>query len=321
MILLERTKPHQLCYMHALVRRLHPADEEFPDYHARLSNLEAGFYGEQRTDRELADFSIPHRHYLLHNMELLNPQGFTHQIDTIVFTPHFLLILEIKNMTGRLFYKPGHFEFGRIRQDGATENFNDPFEQAYRHQLLLESLLRSWNIHMPVEYAVVITNQNAVLDESLRELPIFHVSGLRRSINRLFIKYPEPRLTDAVFEQASKRLMAALHRTRPKRRVSPDRLKKGVLCPRCEFQNVMQYTARNWHCKSCNTKDKTALRQALDDYRLLINDQITNKAFREFVGIESISAASKILLRLGFEKIGDKRGAFYIIPEDCMKDK
>ena len=89
MILLERTKPHQLRYMQALVRRLHPTDGELPDYHARLSNLEAGLYGEQRTDREFADSRFPHRHYLLHNMELLNPQGFSHQIDTIVFTPHF----------------------------------------------------------------------------------------------------------------------------------------------------------------------------------------------------------------------------------------
>ena len=321
MILLERTKPHQLRYMHALVRRIHPADEEFPDYHTRLSNLEAGFYGEQRIDREFADFTIPHRHYLLHNMELLNPQGFTHQIDTIVFTSHFLLILEIKNMTGQLSYKLGHYEFGRIRQDGMKENFTDLFEQAYRHQLLLERILRSWNIDMPVEYAVVITNQNAVLDESLRGLPIFHMSGLRRSINRLFVKYPEPRLTDAAFEQAGGRLMAALHRTMPKRRVTADRLKKGVLCPRCEFRNVMHYTARNWHCRSCNSRDKTALRQALDDYRLLISERITNKEFREYVGIESISVASKILSRLGFEKIGDKRGAFYIIPEDCIRDK
>ena len=321
MILLERTKPHQLRYIHALIRRLHPADEELPDYQVRLSNLEAGFYGEQRADREFADFHFPHRHYLLHNMELLNPQGFPHQIDTIVFTPHFLLIIEIKNMTGRLFYKPGHFEFGRTRQDGTTENFNDPFEQAYRHQLLLEGMLRSWNIDMPVEYAVVITNQNAVLDESLEGLPIFHMSGLRRSINRLFVKYPMPRLTDTAFEQAGGRLMDALHRTMPKRRVTADRLKKGVLCPRCEFRNVMHYTARSWHCKSCNTRDKTALRQALDDYRLLVDERITNKQFREYVGIKSMPVASKILSRLGFEKIGDKRGAFYIIPEDCMEDK
>ena len=53
-------------------------------------------------------------------------------------------------------------------------------------------------------------------------------------------------------------------------------------------------------------------------FYLLFSDCITNQQFREFVGIESMQVASKILSRLGFEKIGDKRGRFYIIPEDCL---
>jgi ribosomal protein L37AE/L43A len=321
MLLLERTKPHQLRYIRALVRRMHHTDEELLHYHARLSNLEAGFYGEQRSDREFADFTIPHKHYLLHNLELLNPQGFSHQMDTVVFTLHFLLIIEIKNITGQLFYKPGHHEFGRKRQDGTKENFSDPFEQAYRHKLLLEDILHSWNINLPVEYAVVMTNQNAMIDASLQGLPIFHLSGLRRFLHQLFIKYPEARLIESVFEKTSEQLLRAIQRTTPKRLVALDRLKKGVLCPSCEFQAAMHYTAGNWQCKVCHTRDKKALLQALDDYRLLVSERITNQEFREFTGIDSIQVASKILSRLGFEKVGDKRGRFYIIPEDCIKDK
>lgn len=321
MLLLERTKPRQLYYTQALVRRMCRTDEEWPDYHNRLSNLQAGFYGEQRSDRELADFTIPHKHYLLHNLELLNLQDFPHQMDSIVFSPHFLLILEIKNITGQLFYKLGHHEFGRIRMDGTKENFSDPFEQAYRHKLFVEDLLHSWGITMPVEYAIVIANQNAMLDESLRGLPIFHVSGLRRSINHLFEKYPDTRMTEETFEMAAKRLIDALHRPNPKRRVPLDRLKKGVLCPHCEYQAVMQYTAGSWYCSSCSTRDKKALRQALDDYRLLVSERITNKEFRDFVGIKSMQVASKILSRLELEKTGNKRGRVYIIPEDWMAGK
>lgn len=320
MLLLERTKPHQLRYTRALVRRMYRTDEELLDYHARLANQEAGFYGEQRSDREFADFTIPHKHYLLHNLELLNPQGFPHQIDSVVFTLHFLLILEIKNITGQLFYKPGHHEFGRIRQDGTKENFSDPFEQAYRHKLLLEDMLCSWGINLPVEYAVIITNQNAMLDSSLQGLPIFHVSGLRRSLHQLFAKYPEAQLTEPALEKAGEQLLGAIQRTTPKRRVALDRLKKGVLCPSCDFQAAMHYTAGNWQCSACNTRDKKALLHALEDYRLLVSERITNKEFRDFTGIGSIQVASKILSRLGFEKVGDKRGRVYIIPEDCRKE-
>ena len=316
MLALKRTKSNQLLYMQALLRRLHAHDEHFSNTQTEVNNLEAGYFGEQRIDREFTDFTMLHNHYLLHNVELLTSHGSSHQIDSIVLTSHFLLILEIKNITGTLLYKPDHHEFSRLRKDGIVENFTDPFEQAYRHQLLIERLLRSWRIQLPVEYAVVIANQNAVLDESLRGFPIFHLTGLRRYINNLFLKYPAH---DVKLEQVSNHLLGLIHRHPPKRRITDtNRLKKGVLCVKCDFKSWMDYQNRSWCCRTCGTRDKNALRWALHDYRLLIGERITNQQFREFVGIESMQVASKILSRLGFEKVGDKRGRFYIIPEDCL---
>ena len=197
-----------------------------------------------------------------------------------------------------------------------TNDASELFEQAYRHQLFIDRLLHSWHIRLPVEYAVVIVNQNAVLDESLRGFPIFHLSGLRRYINNLFLKYPA---RDVKLEQVSNQLLRLIHRHPPKRRINDtDRFKKGVLCMKCDFKSSMAYQNRSWCCRMCGTRDKNALRWALHDYRLLIGQHITNQQFREFVGIESMQVASKILSRLGFEKIGDKKGRFYIIPEDCL---
>ena len=316
MIVLKRTKSNQFLYMQALLRRMHVHDEHFSNTQSEVNNLEAGYSGEQRVDREFIDFTIPNAHYLLHNVELLTNHGSSHQIDSIVLTSHFLLILEIKNITGTLLYKPDYHEFSRLRKDGIVENFTDPFEQAYRHQLLIERLLHSWRIQLPVEYAVVIANQNAVLDESLRGFPIFHLTGLRRYINNLFLKYPA---RDVKLEQVSNRLLGLIHRHPPKRRITDtNRLKKGVLCVKCDFKSWMDYQNRSWYCRTCGTRDKNALRWALHDYRLLIGERITNQQFREFVGIESIHTASKILTRSGLEKVGDNKGRVYIITEDWI---
>ena len=150
----------------------------------------------------------------------------------------------------------------------------------------------------------------------MRGFPIFHLTGLRRYINNLFSKYPA---RDVELAQVSNRLLGLIHRHPPKRRITDtNRLKKGVLCVKCDFKSWMDYQNRSWCCRTCGTRDKNALRWALHDYRLLIGERITNQQFREFVGIESMQVASKILSRLGFEKIGDKRGRFYIIPEDCL---
>ena len=316
MLILQRKKSNQLLYIQALFRRMHEHDEHFSNTQTELNNLQAGYFGEQRIDREFTDFTIPQPHYLLHNVELLTSHGSSHQIDSIVLTSHFLLILEIKNITGTLLYKPNHHEFSRLRKDGIIENFTDPFEQAYRHQLFIERLLHSWQIRLPVEYAVVIVNQNAVLDESLGGFPIFHLTGLRRYINNLFMKYPK---RDVDLAQVSNRLLGLIHRHPPKRRIiDTDRLKKGVLCVKCEFKSWMDYQNRSWCCRTCGTRDKNAIRWALHDYRLLIGERITNQQFREFVGIESVHAASKILTRLGLEKVGDNKGRAYIITEDWI---
>ncbi|MEK4230597.1 nuclease-related domain-containing protein [Solibacillus sp. FSL H8-0538] len=320
MLLLNRKKSIQHIYLQALLRRLYDLEHDYSTFQQQLMKFEAGLSGEQRVDRELLDFSIPGKHFLLQNVELLNHQTFPHQIDSILLTPNFLLILEIKNITGTLLFKPEFHEFTRVRLDGTAENFLNPFDQAYRHQLFLQQLLKQWNVHVPIKYVVVIANQNAVLDNSLKNYPIFHLSGLRLFINRLFQKYPQASLNSEMLEKVARRLLASVQRSAPNRPVDASRIRKGVLCAHCDFKELMRYQYGSWCCTKCSVRNKRAVRQAMHDYRLLISERITNKEFRDFVGIESIQIASKILMRLGFEKVGEKRGRYYIIPEEVFEE-
>ncbi|WP_431027839.1 nuclease-related domain-containing protein [Lysinibacillus sp. LZ02] len=313
MLILERKKSSQLLYYQALLRRIYKHDVEYEDFHKQFISLEAGHSGEQRTDREFIDIALTHPHYLLYNLELLNAQGTSHQIDSILFTPNFLLIVEIKNMNGTLFYTAAHHQFGRIRHNGQVDIFSDPFAQSHRHQKVLERLLHRWGFRIPVMYVVVVANSNVRFDHSLQHYPILQLSGLR-----LFEQYSTEYANTTELEKLSMYLLNTLHRPAVKRFVASERLRKGVLCAKCQFQEVMIYVNRTWYCTKCGEQDKKAVHQALHDYRLLISDRITNKEFRDFVGIESMQVASKILSRLGYEKIGDKRGRVYIIPEDCL---
>ncbi|MFF5995235.1 nuclease-related domain-containing protein [Lysinibacillus sp. KU-BSD001] len=318
MLILERQKSSQLLYYQALLRRIYEHDVEYEDFHKQLLSLEAGHSGEQRTDREFIDIALTHPHTLLYNLELLNAQGTSHQIDSILVTPNFLLILEIKNMNGTLFYNATHHEFGRIRHNGQVDIFSDPFAQSHRHQTVLERLLHHWGFMLPVMYVVVVANSNVRFDQSLQHYPILQLSGLRLYIERLFEKYSIEYVNTTELEKLSTYLLSTLHRPAVKRFVAPERLQKGVLCAKCQFTEVMVYVNRTWYCPKCGERNKKAVHQALHDYRLLISDRITNKEFRDFVGIESMQVASKILSRLGYEKIGDKRGRVYIISEDCL---
>ncbi|WP_397541172.1 nuclease-related domain-containing protein [Rossellomorea aquimaris] len=62
----------------------------------------AGYHGECKVDRQLS--TIDDEHMLVHN-DLCIPMGESFfQIDTLIFTRNFILILEIKNIAGSMEY-------------------------------------------------------------------------------------------------------------------------------------------------------------------------------------------------------------------------
>ena len=60
----------------------------FQDY---LTRLKYGYEGEHRVDREWFEMPYLNEHYLFFNYEIENEFGFSHQVDTILLTKHFLL--------------------------------------------------------------------------------------------------------------------------------------------------------------------------------------------------------------------------------------
>ncbi|MFC7685243.1 hypothetical protein ACFQU5_04630 [Ureibacillus sp. GCM10028918] len=64
---------------------------------------------------------------------------------------------------------------------------------------------------------------------------------------------------------------------------------------------------------------KEPLYQGLHDYRVLFDEWITNRAFREFFFIESGDTANKLLKRMKFYYEGSNKGRRYIIPKDVWR--
>ncbi len=57
-----------------------------------------GYQGELKVDNEWNELSIPIEYYLLFNYETVNEIGNSHQMDTIMLSPNFIFIVEIKNI-------------------------------------------------------------------------------------------------------------------------------------------------------------------------------------------------------------------------------
>ena len=308
-------KSQHYLFMEALVRRIADTDPEATLFQGEFDRMQAGLSGELKLKNRLADYHFKCDYSILYNFECINARGFSHQIDALLITQQFVLVLEVKQISGQLFYKPAVHEFSRRTENNIEENLPNPFDQAYRHQLFIEQVLHMHHIQIPVVHLIVIANYRAKLDVSLETMPILHLSGLPTFLENLATQFPDT--TYAVSEVQS--IFLKMKQTLPARRqINSNRLKSGVFCANCDTKVPMLFHSGYWHCFSCSAKSKNVLLDALHDYRTLISDRMSNKAFREFTGINCRFAAKRILAQLNLQTTGSKRTLIYIIPDEIL---
>lgn len=97
-----RDNPTHLLRMEALSRRLilNHKHKQVVDHLAR--SLRAGYNGEKSLDFTLG-FLPKDQFHILHNVRIKDEHGYF-QIDTLIASPHFALIIEVKNIYGSIIF-------------------------------------------------------------------------------------------------------------------------------------------------------------------------------------------------------------------------
>ncbi|MFJ7732559.1 nuclease-related domain-containing protein [Lysinibacillus sp. NPDC097231] len=313
MILLDRQESEQHKILEALIRRLPSTHTEYMNYFEKLRRIHAGFAGEERVDAEWLEIILPQPHYFLHGLQIHNHFGTTHQIDTVLLCPQFILILEIKNVTGFLDFDESFNQFTRTTVEGDVEGMTNPFHQGSRHKEWVKGMLQQSQLEIPVYYTVVLATKNAILSKSLRGQPIFHVSGLRYHIRKLLQQHKERVVDEEELFRFSTKLLS-MHKPIKKEIAVPIQdIVKGVLCESCLNGQSMNYRYPKWYCQRCGTVDQEAIFRTLEDFRLLVGETLTNKSFCEFFKIDSPNIAYKLLQKLPLTAKGTKRHRKYRI--------
>lgn len=305
MIVTARTTPNQLVYYDVLKRRGIGVGEEVWAKHSRLR---AGLLGERLADREWKELKVPH--YLFHDFQTVNAVKEQHQMDTVFVCKHFVLVVEVKNVSGRIEFDDERHQFVRQRDDGTWESFRNPVDQVKRHKELLEDWALDWLEYVPIEAAIVIANPNTVIGRVSAEVPVFNVSGLRTKVMQLVKKHERVSVNMRAIRDY---LLARYEPFSYEVKKEDAKMRDGVLCEQC--REIMVHGRYRFECVKCGWKDHdwSALRAAMRDYRVLYGEEITNRQFREFVGVSSASTAKRMLKRICEQKNATK-GTVYKIP-------
>ncbi|PYF04006.1 nuclease-related domain-containing protein [Ureibacillus chungkukjangi] len=316
MEILKRQKSWKLLNLEAVLRR-HPENEarEYSFYKEQYMAQKKGHDGEVHVDRLWSELTIQSPYYLLHSYETNNHAGYSHQIDTIVLTPHFIWIIEIKNIGGRLDIDESKHRLIRTNQEGTIESFRNPLNQIKRHTEFISRKLRGMNINLPVESSVIIVSDYTIIGSIPKGHSIFHASGLQTELDKLFNNYRERRIPLNLFEKLKTELMHQHQRKEWKAKVNEAKLRKGVLCKNCEYKSRMFFEYGSFKCAKCGMKSKEAHLEALTDYRYLISEWISNRELREYLGIESRFAVTRLIKDLNLEHQGTYRNRKYRIPD------
>ncbi|MFJ6209291.1 nuclease-related domain-containing protein [Lysinibacillus sp. NPDC092081] len=313
MLLKKREVSSKQITLEMLERRLPKSHPKSTYYQEMLNRTRAGYAGEQRVDRGWREIYLEHAYYLLHDVVLKAEGGAIHQMDTLYMSRNFVLIMEIKNIVGRVEYMEDNHQFIRITSDDKVDGFRNPFDQVKRHARFLRQIFQKAGYHIPIVYMIVSANPNMIMTSSLSAQPIIHVSGLAEKMEQLFKQYQQVHLSGKVLEELSKHILKMHKPTQWTLDMKMNELKKGVLCSKCDYRFVMQYRQGKWQCENCGEVDNQAFNDALKDYRYMYGEFISNSLFQDFFGISCVKTVYKILKSLQLQEVGAKKNRKYII--------
>jgi ribosomal protein L37AE/L43A len=241
------------------------------------------------------------------------------QMDLLFITPHFLLILEIKNHAGLLYFDDKVKQMIRTL-DGKRECFDDPIEQVNRQKYHLSKVMEQYKLPaVPIETLVVITNPSTIVEFSSTYKEAFvrviKSPQLQQKFSEFQQKYQNPIQNTKEMRKFIK-LLFKLHDAYDPDvcelfQINKNELTKGVFCPKCDQPSIMQYTRANWRCANCEHKSKKAHVEALKDYALLISPTITNQECKSYLNLPSTSITTHLLKALNLPHEGSTKSRCY----------
>ncbi|MBY6036599.1 NERD domain-containing protein [Fictibacillus nanhaiensis] len=251
---------------------------------------------------------LPQDVQFIHNIRILH-MNFYFQMDTLIITSKFIILLEIKNYAGHLYFDDKYGQLIRKFND-KEDIFDDPIEQVKRQSFHLSKILNQHKIpEVPIETLVVLTNPRTYIHSSQTISTIVKSSRIQQKFQEFDQKYKKEVLT-LKEKKRIHRILMKLHEP-----YNPDILEyygidkseliTGVLCSECHTR--MERISANWQCIKCKHTSKNAHIRALMDYALLISTDITNKECKEFLHLSSSMQAYHILHSLNLPYTGASR--------------
>lgn len=299
------------------LRGIEAALRRLPDTHPNFSYLQlqqriikSGMNGENHLNSLLNRINFKFDYFIFHDLHLKSTDYF--QMDSLILTPYYAIILEMKNISGNITIRNNHPQLERVLPSGQSDYFKNPIGQVIEMADLFNDFLEMRNIQLPIYSAVVFKDANRSLKFEETTIPILGLQELPHFIRtrpRMKKVLNPLTLVNLIETLLEKHLDYNPFPLTKNYSINPEDIITGVICSQC--QNVrMERILRGWTCRNCGINSKTAHIDALADYSMLISHKINNKECCRFLHTEC-KVATEILRNSKMKKSGSKKRMEY----------
>lgn len=306
----------ELAQLKALLRRLTRHHTMYTVIENNYRMMRSSIRGEREVEFPL-QFLNKKEYLILHNLRLADENGYF-QIDSLLLHENFILILEIKNWYGTIFFGENG-QVTRVGDDGKEEGFPNPIPQVKLQKHRLGKWLRSYGLKdLTLDYLVVISLPSTMIKSSssnhLIPEKVIHNNDLLFRIQSLKNIYTSPIINMEYLKRLSNILIQA-HTPKEQNildnyNLTKEELIQGIFCPKCS-EIPMIRNRQKWYCQKCGIFSTNAHLQAFNDYKLLVGDFISNREAREFLQVKSPYVVKRLLQTEKFKFTGTTKNRMY----------
>jgi hypothetical protein len=263
--------------------------------------INKGYEGEVRSDIWLSGLTDE---WLILNDLLLEYNGSTFQIDTLIIAYEKIYLLDVKNFEGDYVVKDDKW----YNPAGVLQK--NPLHQLERCETLLKKLLHELGYHYTIDSYLIFNNPEFHLYIPSNQPAIIFPTQLNRFLKKL--NSGPVKLNKKYFQLAEQ--LEALHKIEsPYPRLPPynyEKLKKGMTCRDCRTF----LTDETLICKKCGYKEgaEATILRSVNEFSLLFPDKkITVDTIYDWCGnIKSKKTIRRILAK-NLELIRHSRSSYY----------
>lgn len=315
---IKRNKSHELTALRELAIRIPNTNTREKTFFSNMYKAaKAGYEGESKIDRILENIAFPALHSIIPDFHTQSKFGAYYQMDTVIVTDRYILLLEIKNIRGSIEFheNPAHI----IRTfEGVQEKMDCPIHQLARNSKTLENLVCHVTKKLPLYSAIVFCNPTAQVTSYPPTVKLLYKNQVDFYIEKLN-SLPEV-CEKSEYQQLVKFLFSKNKnfKTMPlSLRYSIDftMLRKGVFCLHCEEPMYPLNRSTAFLCSTCNTTNQEALGNSIIGLFGILGREVSRKQLEFYLDMKTRDRTLKALRNLNCTKRGNVKATVYSLPK------